>query len=221
MKNSIPRLLITILGLVALIPAIEQAQTPSFVPVTDEVLKNPSPNDWLMFSRTYDAQRFSPLSQINKQNVGQLRLAWKRDMGTGGSQESIPLVYRGVMYSFAPPATIQALDAASGNLLWEYKRQGQSKTKGLAIYEDMIYFTTPDCAPCKTIQRPAINRISSLLGEELEVVEIDATERPDLAKVWGVMSVPTTFVLDARGEARYVNNGVARAEKLLEQIQTL
>lgn len=85
----------------------------------------------------------------------------------------------------------------------------------------LVYFTTPDCAPCKTIQRPAINRVSTLLGEELEVVEIDATERPDLAKVWGVMSVPTTFVLDAGGEARYVNNGVARAEKLLEQIQTL
>jgi thiol-disulfide isomerase/thioredoxin len=85
----------------------------------------------------------------------------------------------------------------------------------------LVYFTTPDCAPCKTIQRPAINRVSHLLGEELKVVEIDATERPDLAKVWGVMSVPTTFVLDARGEPRYVNNGVARAEKLLEQIQTL
>src|SRR5690349_15791921 len=85
----------------------------------------------------------------------------------------------------------------------------------------LVYFTTPDCAPCKTIQRPAINRITNLLGENLEVIEIDATERPDLAKVWGVMSVPTTFVLDAQGEARYVNNGVARAEKLLEQIQTL
>ena len=85
----------------------------------------------------------------------------------------------------------------------------------------LVYFTTPDCSPCKTIQRPAINQVSHLLGEELEVVEIDATERPDLAKAWGVMSVPTTFVLDTRGEARYVNNGVARAEKLLEQIQTL
>ena len=85
----------------------------------------------------------------------------------------------------------------------------------------LVYFTTPDCAPCKTVQRPAINRVSYLLGEELEVVEIDATERPDLAKAWGVMSVPTTFVLDTHGEARYVNNGVARAEKLLEQIQTL
>ena len=85
----------------------------------------------------------------------------------------------------------------------------------------LVYFTTPDCAPCKTVQRPAIERVSELLGERLHVVEIDAYEQPDLAKIWGVMSVPTTFVLDARGEARYVNNGVARVEKLLEQIQTL
>lgn len=85
----------------------------------------------------------------------------------------------------------------------------------------LVYFTTPDCAPCKTVQRPAIDRISNMLGEALEVVEIDAYAQPDLARIWGVMSVPTTFVIDARGEARYVNNGVARAEKLLEQIQTL
>ena len=85
----------------------------------------------------------------------------------------------------------------------------------------IVYFTTPDCAPCKTIQRPALNKLSNLMGDKLEVVEIDATERPDLAKRWGVMSVPTTFLLDARGEARYVNNGVVRVEKLMEQLQTL
>ena len=85
----------------------------------------------------------------------------------------------------------------------------------------IVYFTTPDCVPCKTVQRPAIRRVTEALGERLEVVEINAYEQPDLARTWGVMSVPTTFVLDARGEARYVNNGVARAEKLLEQIQTL
>lgn len=84
----------------------------------------------------------------------------------------------------------------------------------------IVYFTTPDCAPCKTVQRPALNRVSQLLGERLEVVEIDAMQRPDLAKIWGVMSVPTTFLLDARGEARFVNNGVTRAEKLMEQLDT-
>lgn len=85
----------------------------------------------------------------------------------------------------------------------------------------IVYFTTPDCAPCKTIQRPALNKLSNLMGDKLEVVEIDATQRPDLARQWGVMSVPTTFLLDAHGEARYVNNGVARVEKLMEQLQTL
>jgi thiol-disulfide isomerase/thioredoxin len=85
----------------------------------------------------------------------------------------------------------------------------------------IVYFTTPDCAPCKTVQRPAIQKVTTLLGENVQVVEIDATERPDLAKTWGVMSVPTTFLLDAHGEARYVNNGVTRAEKLMEQLQSL
>jgi thioredoxin 1 len=85
----------------------------------------------------------------------------------------------------------------------------------------LVYFTTPDCAPCKTVQGPAIEQVRSMLGEKLQVVEINAYERPDLAKLWGVMSVPTTFLLDARGEPHYVNNGVARANKLMEQIQTL
>ena len=85
----------------------------------------------------------------------------------------------------------------------------------------IVYFTTPDCAPCKTIQRPALNQIAGLMGDKLQVIEIDATQQPDLAKQWGIMSVPTTFLLDARGKARYVNNGVARVEKLMEQLQTL
>jgi quinoprotein glucose dehydrogenase len=67
------------------------AQLKSFRPVTQNMLENPSPGDWLMFSRTYDAQRFSPLTQINKQNVAQLRLAWERGMG-GGQTETIPIV---------------------------------------------------------------------------------------------------------------------------------
>ncbi|HXF84629.1 MAG TPA: thioredoxin family protein [Anaerolineales bacterium] len=83
----------------------------------------------------------------------------------------------------------------------------------------IVYFTTPDCAPCKTIQRPALDQVKALFGEMLDVIEINAIEQPDLAKKWGVMSVPTTFLLDARGEVRFVNNGVARAEKLMEQLQ--
>jgi thiol-disulfide isomerase/thioredoxin len=85
----------------------------------------------------------------------------------------------------------------------------------------IVYFTTPDCALCKTVQRPALSKLLTLTGDGVQLIEIDATQRPDLAKQWGVMSVPTTFILDARGEARYVNNGVTRVEKLMEQFQSL
>jgi len=54
-----------------MILATHGAQTQSFPPVTDQMLANPSSDDWLMFSRTYDAQRHSPLKQITEENVGQ------------------------------------------------------------------------------------------------------------------------------------------------------
>ena len=109
----------------------------------------------------------------------------------------------------------------SRRLLSRVKNNLNSLLNPLPNKPVIVYFTTPDCAPCKTVQRPALEKLINLLGEKLQVVEIDATERPDLAKTWGVMSVPTTFLLNAKGEARYVNNGVTRAEKLMEQLQTL
>src|SRR5215813_15475388 len=104
------RAALLVTSLVLLTIAIALGQTKPFTPVTQQTLENPSPNDWLMFSRTYDAQRFSPLEQINKQNVNQLRLAWERGMGAGQT-ETIPIVYAGVMYVVTPGAIIQALDA--------------------------------------------------------------------------------------------------------------
>src|SRR3954471_17761770 len=94
----------------------------SFVPVTEAVLANPDPADWLMMNRTFDQQRFSPLNQINKGNVGQLRMAWSRGLGIG-TQESTPIIYRGVMYLYSPGASIEAVDATNGDLIWEYKRE--------------------------------------------------------------------------------------------------
>src|SRR5438477_13057486 len=65
--------------------------------VSAEMLTNPSPDDWLMYSRTYDAQRFSPLEFINRRNVSQLKTAWTKPMAAG-NHEGIPIVYQGVMY---------------------------------------------------------------------------------------------------------------------------
>ena len=113
------------------------------------MLENPSPNDWLMFSRTYDAQRYSPLTQINRTNVARLKMAWTRGFGAGQT-ETIPLVYNGVMYTVAPGSIVQALDATTGDLLWEYQRKmpanaaAQGRTKSLAIYGDVVAYTAPD-----------------------------------------------------------------------------
>jgi thiol-disulfide isomerase/thioredoxin len=84
----------------------------------------------------------------------------------------------------------------------------------------LVYFTTSTCVPCKTIQRPAIEKLIQDLGNALNVIEIDATEKPTLASRWGVMSVPTTFVINPRGELLHVNHGVTRAEKLLVQLHS-
>src|SRR5262245_20778324 len=133
------------LFLVALITfaTIASAQVDKFAPVTQQMLVKPSPDDWLMYSRTYDAQRFSPLKEITRQNVAQLAKAWSKELGPG-TLESIPIVYMGVMYLVAPGAAIQALDAKNGNLIWEYKRPvsnpavaSSARTKTIAIYEDV------------------------------------------------------------------------------------
>lgn len=83
----------------------------------------------------------------------------------------------------------------------------------------LVYFTTPNCAPCKTVQRPAIERLKQLAGDRLEVIEIDAESQPEMARQWGVLSVPTTFVLDAQGTPRHVNHGVTLVDKLLQEFE--
>jgi alcohol dehydrogenase (cytochrome c) len=122
----------------------------NFVPVTEAMLLDPDPADWLWFSRTPDAQRFSPLDQINRNNVSLLGLAWARGLPTGNSS-TIPTVYKGVMYLTLPGSNIVAMDATNGDVIWEYTRDyvnpsagGSGRSKTLAIYDDMIYFTAPD-----------------------------------------------------------------------------
>ena len=124
-------------------------------PVTDAMLRNPDAGDWLMSHRTYDFQAFSPLDEINRDNVHRLQLAWMRAMDEGPLQIR-PLVYDGVMYVEHPGDDdhLQAWDATTGDLLWDYLRQAPDdlreytrfgdRTRNLAIYGTNIYHLTGD-----------------------------------------------------------------------------
>ena len=126
---------------------------PNFVSVTDQVIRAPKPEDWLIHRGNYQAWGYSPLDRINKTNVKNLQLVWSRAMEPGGN-EATPIVYNGVMYLGNPADVIQAIDAVTGELLWEYRHPlppvaqmhnglGQRK-RSIALYGDNVYFVTWD-----------------------------------------------------------------------------
>jgi alcohol dehydrogenase (cytochrome c) len=126
----------------------ENRTVENYRPVTAAMLRNPDPADWLMYSRTYDAQRFSPLHQIDASNVGELALAWSRGL-PAGTLESIPLVHDGTIYTIEPGAGVIALDGTTGDFIWEYRRNvgiiaAGARAKTLAIFGDILAYTAPD-----------------------------------------------------------------------------
>ena len=92
-----------------------------FVPVTDAMLQAPAPEDWLTWRRTTDGWGYSPLDQIDRESVGDLRMVWSRGL-TEGFQSGTPLAYGGVLYMPNPNDVIQAIDAVTGDLIWEHRR---------------------------------------------------------------------------------------------------
>jgi alcohol dehydrogenase (cytochrome c) len=125
----------------------------NLTPVTDATLRNPPPGDWLMWRRTYNAWGYSPLDQINKTNVKNLKVAWTWSL-TNGATETTPIVHDGVLFIFNYADKVQALDAASGDLIWEYKRDLPAKLaaeggnnlakRNMAIYEDKLIVAMSD-----------------------------------------------------------------------------
>jgi alcohol dehydrogenase (cytochrome c) len=137
------------LALLTTVPAAQEG----FTPVTDRMLQNPDPADWLMWRRTLNSWGFSPLDQINRGNVRTLTLVWTRAM-TPGVQEATPLVHDGVMYLPNPSDVVQAMNAATGDLKWEYRRKLPDDlqkffpvpaiNRNLAIFGNLIIDTSAD-----------------------------------------------------------------------------
>jgi len=102
-------------------PAATNGSHP-YVPVTDEMLWKPDPANWLSWRRTLDGWGYSPLDQIDRNNVSRIRMVWTRGLGTG-TVEATPLVYDGVMYVPGPGDVIAAINAKTGDLIWEHRRK--------------------------------------------------------------------------------------------------
>lgn len=111
-----------------------------------------------------------------------------------------------------------AFRAVNRIVLTRRARRGLGLPEFRAGTPAVILFTSPDCRPCRTIQRPALERLAQVLEQGLQIIEIDVYERPDLAESWGVLSLPTTFLIDSVGRPRHVNHGVAREPKLIAQL---
>lgn len=82
----------------------------------------------------------------------------------------------------------------------------------------IVYFTSVHCGACKFQQTPILTQLRENNTAAIQIIEIDADRQPEDAERWGVMSLPTTFVLDAKGKPRAVNYGVASAQKLRQQL---
>ena len=131
------------------------AQSRELTPVTDAMLQDPDPADWLNWRRTLDGWGYSPLDQIDRNNVHQLQLVWGWQLGDGLSQAA-PLVHDGVMFIPSPRNVVQAVDAVTGDRIWEYRRQFDAstdlldsvgagmRTRSIAIYGDKIFVNTSD-----------------------------------------------------------------------------
>ena len=141
-------------GPLPLLPALQwNGVVENYRPVTEQMLLDPPPSDWLMFRRTYDSQGHSPLDQITTENIGDLQLAWVWSM-TEGSNQPTPLIHDGIMYLTNPGNIIQALDAGTGDVIWQYVREfpeefqgGRfSRLRNIAIYEDKLFLSTVDAA---------------------------------------------------------------------------
>ncbi|MCH7749608.1 MAG: PQQ-binding-like beta-propeller repeat protein [Acidobacteria bacterium] len=148
-RQAVATVLLVLLG-----TAVTGAQDRDFEPVTDAMLENPDPADWLSWRRTLDGWGYSPLDQINTDNVHQLQLVWAWQLGPGNSQPT-PLVHDGVMYIPNPGNIVQAVDAVTGDRLWQYTRERRTRpdrpdappsrgSRSIAIYGDKIYLNTSD-----------------------------------------------------------------------------
>ncbi len=111
----------------------------NYVPVTDAMLRTPPPNDWLMLRRDQYASSYSPLTQVTRDNAGDLQLAWVAPMNEGGTNQPSPLAHNGTIFLNNTNGIVQALDGKTGDLVWEQRLGVNLAMRGMSLYDDKLF----------------------------------------------------------------------------------
>jgi len=168
------------------------------------------PHNWLAHGRTWSEQRFSPLDQVNDGNVGELGLAWYVDLDTNRGQEATPIVVDGVLYSTSAWSKVQAVDARTGRLLWQYDPEVPGiwdvraccgvQNRGVAVWKGKVYSATLD------------GRLLSLDAETGELNwEINTTDQEQSYTITGAPRVFDDKLVIGNGGAEYGVRGYVSA----------
>ncbi len=153
--NSAQALMALVLVTGPLTPAGSFAQTTSaqWTPITNERLQNPEAGDWISYRRTYDVTAFSPLDQINRRNVDDLRVVWSYSMRDNSRWVATPVVANGLMYVAEGTGRVVAFDALTGELVWTHTRtfpediaasEAYRRARGVSVYADKVFWGTAD-----------------------------------------------------------------------------
>jgi len=151
------RIMLSVAALVAATGGVfAQEPARTYTPVTAEMVLKPNPGDWLQWRRTVDNHGYSPLDQINRDNVSDLELAWGWAVAETGQHEIVPIIHDGIMFLGTNMNTVEALDAVTGDRLWVYKHQrptfegayhenqARRQKNTVALWDDKVILTTAD-----------------------------------------------------------------------------
>jgi alcohol dehydrogenase (cytochrome c)/quinohemoprotein ethanol dehydrogenase len=168
------------------------------------------PGNWMAHGRTSSEQRFSPLDQINDKNVGELSLAWYTDLDTNRGQEATPIVVDGVMYSTSAWSKVQAVDARTGQMLWQYDPEVPGiwdvraccgvQNRGAAVWKGRVYVGTLD------------GRLIALDAETGELQwEVNTTDQAQSYTITGAPRMAGDRIIIGNGGADYGVRGYVTA----------
>jgi len=194
----------------------------NYTNVSDAMLRNPDPSDWIMIRHDYRANNYSTLNQINTQNVKDLQLQWVWAMNEGTNQVA-PLVHNGTLFINNPGNIVQALDARTGELIWENRigdtAQGNSQ-RGLAIYDDKVYVTTGQAHIFALDARTGKNVWDTVIGDRTNG-NYSTSSGPLIAKGKVIQGLGGNLCSQYRDEKCFISAYDAKDGKLLWKFHTI